>query len=117
MNNLYNTVLGLCGLDFTEDPNSQGDRWKRGNSDLANISHPITPLSSDLSPHPAGTSNVLVLHHSAFEAGSDPRLPWGLFSARAIAEPTLGYQPRDKCSVTGYIFQRDGPASKDIVDL
>lgn len=51
-----------------------------------------------------------------WELGADPWLPWGLFSACAIAEPALGYQP-DKCSGTGYIFQCDGPASKDFVDL
>ncbi|NXC19719.1 GLCTK kinase, partial [Corythaeola cristata] len=83
---------------------------------------PICPqtLSADPSPHPAGTSNVLVPHHSAFKAGSDPGLPWGLSSVCAIAgtqaEPTLGYQP-GKCSSAGYIFHCDGPVSKDIVDL
>lgn len=42
-------------------------------------------------PTPSRHFQVLVLQHSAFKAGSDPWLPWGLFSACAIAESTLGW--------------------------
>lgn len=92
--------------NFTEDPNSQGEGWRRGIQNW--------PSNCSTQQIPAFTQQefalrwfIALLVPLSVQNLSSPR---GCSLASVPAEPMLGYWP--KCSGICFVFHCDGPGSK-----